>query len=214
MTPQHPVIIRNLGTINYEACMQSMRAFTQTRTADTLDEIWLLEHDPIFTLGQAGRLEHVLNPLDIPVFRSDRGGQVTYHGPGQIIVYALINLERKGYSLCDLVTKLEQTVIDFLNEQSIEAYRKKGAPGVYVEEAKIASIGLRIRRGCSYHGLSFNVDMNLEPFYRIHPCGYSDLKMTQLKEVLKSYSLTFNDVHQSLISYLMKNLDYDMLQNS
>lgn len=157
-----------------------MRAFTDSRDADTPDELWLLEHPPVFTLGQAGRPEHLLAPGTIPVIQTDRGGQVTYHGPGQLVAYVLLDLRRAGIGIKRLVERLEQAVIDLLAEHGIEAERRANAPGVYVAGAKIASLGLRVRNGCSYHGLALNVDMDLEPFSRINPCGYAGLSITQL----------------------------------
>lgn len=157
-----------------------MSAFTDNRLADTPDEFWLLEHDPVFTLGQAGKIEHVLAPGDIPVIPVDRGGQVTYHGPGQIVGYPLIDLRRTKVGVRELVHRIEQALIDTLARWDIQAARREGAPGVYVGEAKIAALGLRVRRGCSFHGLAFNVAMDLEPFQRINPCGYKGLAVTQL----------------------------------
>jgi lipoyl(octanoyl) transferase len=157
-----------------------MQRFTDERGPDTADEIWLLEHDPVYTLGMNADRTHVLAPGDIPVVQIDRGGQVTYHGPGQLVVYPLIDVRRAGLGVRDLITALERTVIDYLGELQIVAACRANAPGVYVQERKIASVGLRIRRGGSYHGLAFNVRMNLEPFLRINPCGYAGLQMTQL----------------------------------
>lgn len=156
-----------------------MRDFTDARDGDTVDELWLVEHDPVFTQGLAGRPEHLLNPGDIPIVQTDRGGQVTYHGPGQVVAYPLIDLPRLGLGVRCLVDRLEQAVIDVLAAGGIEAGRREGAPGVYVNGAKIASIGLKVRRGCTYHGLAFNVDMDLAPFGFINPCGYAGLQMTQ-----------------------------------
>ncbi len=175
-----PLIVRQLGEQPYLDTWQAMRELTDARTKDTPDELWLLEHPPVFTQGQAGKAEHILNPGDIPVIQTDRGGQVTYHGPGQIIAYPLIDLRRRGLSIRDIVSTLEQSVIDLLAEYNIHAAARRDAPGVYIDGAKIASIGLRVRKGCSYHGLSFNVDMDLAPFSRINPCGYENLPVTQL----------------------------------
>ncbi len=160
-----------------------MQAFTDARGANTLDELWLVEHDPVFTLGQAGRPEHVLAPGSIPVLRVDRGGQVTYHGPGQIVAYPLLDLRRLHLGVRELVRRIEQAVIDTLAEWNIAAIRHAGAPGVYVADAKIASLGLRVRHGCTFHGLAFNVAMDLEPFQRINPCGYAGLRMTQMLDL-------------------------------
>lgn len=157
-----------------------MRAFTDARGAETADELWLLEHDPVFTLGQAGKPEHVLSPGDIPVLHVDRGGQVTYHGPGQIVAYPLLDLRRLGIGVRELVCRIEQAIIDTLAHWNIGATRREGAPGVYVNDAKIAALGLRVRRGCSFHGLAFNIAMDLEPFRRINPCGFQGLQVTQM----------------------------------
>jgi len=157
-----------------------MRAFTDARDADTPDELWMLQHDPVFTLGQAGRMEHVLAPGGIPVIAVERGGQVTYHGPGQIVGYPLLDLRRLGIGIRELVNRIEQAMIDTLATWNIEAARREGAPGVYVAGAKIGALGLRVRRGCTFHGLAFNVAMDLEPFRRINPCGYAGLAVTQV----------------------------------
>ncbi len=178
-----PLLIRRLGRQPYEPVWQAMRAFTDARDADTPDELWVLEHDPVFTLGQAGKWEHVLMPGDIPVVPVDRGGQVTYHGPGQIVAYPLINLRRAGVGVRDMVCRIEQALIDTMARWGIEATRREGAPGVYVDDAKVAALGLRVRRGCSFHGLAFNVDMDLEPFHRINPCGYKGLAVTQMVDL-------------------------------
>ncbi len=176
-------LIRNLGRVDYQTAWQRMRDFTDARTAQTADELWMLEHPPVFTLGMAGRLEHVLAPGDIPVVQSDRGGQVTYHGPGQLVIYTLIDLRRAGLGLRDLVTGLEQSVIRYAAQLGVNAMTRPGAPGVYVEGSKLASVGIRIRRGASYHGLALNVNMDLEPFQRIDPCGYPGLAMIQLAQL-------------------------------
>ncbi|HXS73720.1 MAG TPA: lipoyl(octanoyl) transferase LipB [Rhodanobacteraceae bacterium] len=177
------LLIRHLGRQPYTPVWQAMRAFTDARMAETPDELWLLQHDPVFTLGQAGKMEHVLAPGDIPVVPVDRGGQVTYHGPGQIVAYPLLDLRRLGLSVRDLVCRIEQAIIDTLAHWNIEAVRRQGAPGVYVNQAKIAALGLRVRRGCSFHGLAFNIDMDLEPFRRINPCGYQGLAVTQMVDL-------------------------------
>jgi len=178
-----PLNIRRLGRQPYEPVWRAMSAFTDHRIADTRDELWVLEHDPVFTLGQAGKLEHVLAPGEIPVVPVDRGGQVTYHGPGQIVAYPLIDLRRVGVGVRELVHRIEQAIIDTLEHWNIEAVRREGAPGVYVADAKVAALGLRVRRGCSFHGLAFNVNMNLEPFHRINPCGYKGLAVTQVLDL-------------------------------
>lgn len=175
--------LRQRGAVDYGACLAEMQAFTDQRDADTPDEVWLVEHPPVFTLGLAGKPEHVLDAGDIPVVRCDRGGQVTYHGPGQVVLYALLDLARAGLGVKAFVTLLEQAVIDLLAGLDITAQRRPGAPGVYVAGAKIAALGLRVRRGCCYHGLSFNVAMDLAPFTRINPCGYAGMAVTQLRDL-------------------------------
>ena len=175
--------LRRRGVVDYAACLADMQTFTDQRDADTPDELWLVEHPPVFTLGLAGKPEHVLDAGPIPVLRCDRGGQVTYHGPGQVVLYALLDLNRSGLGVKALVTLLEQAVIDLLAGLDITAERRPGAPGVYVAGAKIAALGLRVRRGCCYHGLSFNVAMDLSPFARINPCGYAGMAVTQLRDL-------------------------------
>ncbi|WP_266157971.1 lipoyl(octanoyl) transferase LipB [Dyella silvatica] len=178
-----PLKIRRLGRQPYEVTWKAMSDFTNRRDADTADELWLLEHDPVFTLGQAGKMEHVLMPGDIPVVPVDRGGQVTYHGPGQIVAYPLIDLRRAGLGVRELVNRIEQVLIDTLEHWNIGAERLQGAPGVYVGGAKVGALGLRVRRGCSFHGLAFNVNMDLEPYHRINPCGYKGLAVTQVLDL-------------------------------
>lgn len=176
-------IVRDLGRQPYAPVWHAMQRFTDAREEATPDEVWLVEHDPVFTLGQAGKPEHVLAPGDIPVIHVDRGGQVTYHGPGQIVAYPLLDLRRLGIGVRDYVCKLEQTVIDTLAEWNIGAERQAGMPGVYVAGAKIASLGVRVRHGRTFHGLAFNVAMDLEPFHRINPCGYAGLRMTSVLDL-------------------------------
>lgn len=176
------MIVKELGRQPYQPTWDAMRAFTDSRGAEAPDELWLLEHDPVYTQGLAGRAEHILSPGDIPVVQTDRGGQVTYHGPGQLVVYPLLDLKRLGIGIRSLVRLLEQAVIDLLASHGVSASRREGAPGVYVDGAKIAQLGLKVRRGCSYHGLAFNIDMDLEPFARINPCGFADLRVVQLKD--------------------------------
>ncbi|MBT8061100.1 MAG: lipoyl(octanoyl) transferase LipB [Gammaproteobacteria bacterium] len=178
----HPGSLRvhTLGLQDYEPVWRAMQEFTDTRDESTADELWVLEHQPVFTLGQAGRAEHLLAPGDIPVLNVDRGGQVTYHGPGQIVVYPLLNLRRLGIGVRELVTRIEAAVIEVLADYGVNGDRMPGAPGVYVDGVKIAALGLRVRRGCSFHGLAFNIDMDTEPFERINPCGFSGLKVTCL----------------------------------
>lgn len=170
-----------LGTVEYVPTWQAMKNFTQQRTNTTPDEIWLLEHPPVYTQGIAGKPEHLLAPTNIPIVKTDRGGQITYHGPGQVIMYLLLDLQRRQLGIRQLVRKMEQAVIDLLKEYNVAANGSKDAPGVYVDDAKIASLGLKIRRGACYHGIAFNVDMDLTPFSIINPCGYSGLHVTQTK---------------------------------
>jgi lipoyl(octanoyl) transferase len=177
------VNVRHLGLVEYQATWERMQRFTDERSAQTADELWFLEHPPVFTLGMAGRREHLLTPGDIPIISTDRGGQVTYHGPGQLVVYALIDLRRAGLGVRDLVTALEQSVVRYATALGITANARREAPGVYVAERKLASVGIRIRRGCSYHGLALNVNMDLAPFQRINPCGFAGLAMTQLADL-------------------------------
>jgi lipoyl(octanoyl) transferase len=175
------IIVRQLGLRDYLPLWREMQHFNQTREADTRDEIWLLQHPPVFTLGLNGKREHLLDPGDIPVVACDRGGQVTYHGPGQLVIYLMLDLRRRKLGVKSLVTKIEQATIDLLAEMGIVGQRRSGAPGIYVGDAKIAALGLRVSRGCCYHGLSLNVDMDLEPFSRINPCGYAGLAADQLR---------------------------------
>lgn len=175
--------LKYLGQVDYEPTWRQMQKITDVRDENTADEIWFLQHPPVFTLGMNASTEHLLAPGAIPVVPIDRGGQVTYHGPGQLVVYPLIDLRRAGLGVRDMVTALERSVVDSAAEYGIEAYPRADAPGVYVEGMKLASVGLRVRRGCTYHGLAFNLDMDLEPFSRINPCGYQGLKVTQLSEL-------------------------------
>ncbi|WIX34443.1 lipoyl(octanoyl) transferase LipB [Salinicola sp. JS01] len=172
-----------LGRAPYRPVWEAMSRFTDTRDGASVDQLWLVQHDPVFTQGRAGKPEHLLLPGDIPVVASDRGGQVTYHGPGQIVLYPLLNVRRLGVGVRELVSLLEQAVIDLLAVHGIDARARADAPGVYVGARKIASLGLRIRRGCSFHGVALNVDMDLAPFSRINPCGYAGLEMTQLRDL-------------------------------
>lgn len=175
--------LRDLGRQPYEPVWRAMQAFTDARDADTPDELWLVEHDPVFTLGQAGKDEHVLMPGDIPVIHVDRGGQVTYHGPGQIVLYPLLDLRRLKVGVREYVDRIEQAVIDTLAEWNIEGARRDGAPGVYVAGAKVMALGIRVRRGCTFHGLAFNIAMDLEPYRRINPCGYQGLQVTSVVDL-------------------------------
>lgn len=176
------MIVRRLGRVDYQPAWQAMRAFTDARAADTPDEIWLLEHPPVYTLGQAGRPEHLLRDTGIPLVKIDRGGQITYHGPGQLVVYLLIDLPRRRLTVRALVNLMEQALIDCLAGYGVAAARRYGAPGVYVDDAKIAALGLRVRRGRSYHGLALNVDGDLTPFSSINPCGYAGLRTVRMKD--------------------------------
>jgi lipoyl(octanoyl) transferase len=176
-------IVRDLGRYAYAPVWHAMQRFTDARGEATADEMWLVEHEPVFTLGQAGRPEHVLAPGDIPVLQVDRGGQVTYHGPGQLVLYPLLDLKRLRLGVRDYVHAIEQAVIDTLDEWNIGAARRDGAPGVYVNGAKVAALGIRVRRGCSFHGLAFNVAMDLEPFHRINPCGFEGLRVTSVLDL-------------------------------
>lgn len=176
-------LLRWLGRVEYEPTWRAMQSFAETRDASTLDEIWLLEHPPVFTLGMNAAPEHLLAPGDIPVVQIDRGGQVTFHGPGQLVVYPLLDVRRAGLGVRQLVTALENAIIDLLASWNIEAVARREAPGVYVNGRKVASIGLRIKRGSSYHGLAFNVAMDLEPFQRINPCGYRGLEVIDLRSL-------------------------------
>jgi lipoyl(octanoyl) transferase len=178
-----PLAARRLGLVDYAPTYEAMRTFTAARDAETPDELWLLEHPPVYTLGQAGRPEHLLRDNGIPVLRVDRGGQVTYHGPGQVVAYALLDLRRRGLTVKGLVCRLEQAVIDLLAAHGVEGARRAGAPGIYVGGAKIAALGLRVRGGCTYHGLALNVAMDLAPFRDIDPCGYAGLAVTQLADL-------------------------------
>jgi lipoyl(octanoyl) transferase len=197
-------IVRHLGLRDFESVWREMQAFTDQRQGDTADEIWFTEHPPVFTLGLNAKPEHLLAPGDIPVIPCDRGGQVTYHGPGQLIAYLLLDLKRRKLGVKTLVKCMEQAVIAMLAELGIAAARRAGAPGVYVAGAKIAALGLRVRRGCSYHGLSLNVDMALEPFQRINPCGYPNLRVTQLRELCTPPPPA--EMEQRLLQHLLTSL--------
>ncbi len=199
------VIIKDLGVQSYETTWHAMQTFTQNRLDDTPDEIWLVEHSPIFTFGQAGKPEHLLHSTDIPTIRTDRGGQITYHGPGQQIVYVLINLRRHHLNVRTLVNHLENTVINTLSDLNIESYARPDAPGVYINKQKICSLGLKIRKGCSFHGLALNVDMDLTPFKTINPCGYAGLTMTNVVDHHKG--ITTTDIKPLIIKNLTRLLD-------
>jgi len=205
------LLVRRIASLQpYETIWQEMRAFTDARLETTPDELWLLEHAPVFTQGQNGKPEHILKKTHIPIVQTDRGGQVTYHGPGQLMIYTLINLKRKKWQVRALVTLLEKTIIDLLMDLELSAYSKTDAPGIYIkvqgEETKICSIGLRIRRGCSYHGLAFNIAMEMTPFSLINPCGFNKLKMSQVRDFMPT--ITMEQIMGLLIEHLKKHLDY------
>lgn len=197
---------RDLGLVDYEPTWQAMKRFTDDRAREVGDEVWLVQHPPVFTQGQAGKPEHLLLPGNIPVVQVDRGGQVTYHGPGQLVAYLLLDVRRLGFGVRDLVTRIEHSLIALLASYGVTAVAKADAPGVYVDGAKIASLGLRIRNGCSFHGLALNVDMDLEPFKRINPCGYAGLAMTQLRD--HAGPIEFDEVSARLRAQLVRHLDY------
>ncbi|KPC35463.1 Octanoyltransferase [Pseudomonas syringae pv. cilantro] len=197
---------RDLGLIDYETAWHAMQRFTDGRGRDAADEVWLVQHPPVFTQGQSGKPEHLLLPGNIPVVQVDRGGQVTYHGPGQLVAYLMLDVRRLGFGVRDLVTRIENTLIALLADYGVTAVAKADAPGVYVNGAKIASLGLRIRNGCSFHGLALNVDMDLEPFRRINPCGYAGLAMTQLSD--QAGQIEFSEVSARLRAQLVNHLDY------
>ncbi len=200
-------IIRHLGQVAYSDVWQQMKDFTDNRDESTSDEIWLVEHLPVFTLGQAGKKEHLLNVTDIPVVHSDRGGQVTYHGPGQLVVYLMIELRRHGLGVRDLVTLIEKSVIDLLAQHGVTAEARPDAPGVYVAEKKVSALGLRVRKGRSYHGLSLNVDMDLSPFGQINPCGYAGLEVTDTRSL--GIDAELSQLGTGLIDILWRRIGYD-----
>nr|WP_255524283.1 lipoyl(octanoyl) transferase LipB [Aquitalea sp. ASV15] len=197
-------MIKHLGLVDYEPTWRTMQSFTDSRSAETPDELWVVEHHPVYTQGLAGKPEHLLRLTDIPVVKTDRGGQVTYHGPGQLVVYLLIDFKRMHIGVRELVRRIEQSVIDMLAEQGISANGDVNAPGVYVDGAKIASLGLRIKNGAVYHGLSLNVDMDLTPFSWINPCGYEGLRVTQMKDL--GVDKTLAQVAELLLPQLEKHL--------
>ncbi|MFS0824905.1 lipoyl(octanoyl) transferase LipB [Pseudomonas phoenicis] len=197
---------RVLGLQPYEPVLEAMRRFTGQRTAATPDEVWLVEHLPVFTQGQAGKPEHLMLTGDIPVVQTERGGQVTYHGPGQLVAYLLLDVRRLGIGVRELVSRIEASLVALLASYQVHAAAKPDAPGVYVDGAKIASLGLRIRNGCAFHGLALNVDMDLAPFRRINPCGYAGLAMTQLRD--HTGPIELDEVRTRLREQLVKHLDY------
>lgn len=201
------LIVRTLGQVDYQPTWHAMRTLTDQRDQTTQDEIWFLEHPPVFTQGQAGKPEHLLNPGDIPVIQADRGGQVTYHGPGQLVGYILIDLRRKHLGARDLVSAIEAALVNTLAELGIESAPRPDAPGVYAQNRKIASLGLRIRHGCSFHGLSLNIDMDLSPFQRINPCGHAGMAMTQVKDFVPNPDK--DQIQQQLLAQLVTKLRYN-----
>ncbi|GAB0110710.1 MULTISPECIES: lipoyl(octanoyl) transferase LipB [Pseudoalteromonas] len=209
---ENTLIVRQLGRQRYMPIWQKMQDFTDTRDENTPDEIWLVEHESVFTQGQAGKDEHLLAPGDIEVIKVDRGGQVTYHGPGQQMMYVLFNLRRLKIGVRELVTWLEECIIESLAEYGIEAYAKADAPGVYVNDSKIASLGLRVRRGCSFHGLALNVNMDLSPFLRINPCGYAGMNMVQTKELDGPQNL--ESAGEGLVKHMIKKLNATQVKHT
>ncbi|MGB5178502.1 MAG: lipoyl(octanoyl) transferase LipB [Gammaproteobacteria bacterium] len=206
MSVADTLVIRHLGRVDYETAWRDMQVFTQNRDGNTPDELWFLEHPPVFTLGRNGRQEYLHSSGGIPVLKVDRGGQVTYHGPGQLLVYTLLNISRRQLGVQSLVRKLEQAVIDLCADYGIEAQRREKAPGVYVDNRKLAALGLRIRKGCSFHGLSLNIDMDLAPFSMIDPCGYRDLEVTQLRNLgIAASTETLTGQFQTHLERLLKS---------
>ena len=203
------LIVRSLGQQPYTETWEAMKAFTASRDADTVDELWCLEHPAVFTQGQAGKAEHILLPGDIPVVQVDRGGQVTYHGPGQLVIYLLINLTRRKQGVRALVDDIEQSIVATLAGLGIDAAPRPDAPGVYVDGAKIASLGLRVRRGCSFHGLALNVNMDMEPFSRINPCGYAGMAMCQVRDF--QAGATVADLERRLVKELVQRLGHEQV---
>ncbi|ETJ46974.1 lipoyl(octanoyl) transferase LipB [Pseudoalteromonas agarivorans] len=209
---ENTLIVRQLGRQRYMPIWQKMQAYTDTRDDSSPDEIWLVEHESVFTQGQAGKDEHLLAPGDIEVIKVDRGGQGTYHGPGQQMMYVLFNLRRLKIGVRELVTWLEECIIDTLYEYDIKAYAKADAPGVYVNDSKIASLGLRVRRGCSFHGLALNVNMDLSPFLRINPCGYAGMNMVQTKELNGPQNLA--QAGEGLVKHMIKKLNATQVKHT
>ncbi len=212
MAEPAPLLIRHLGRRDFVSVWREMEAFTDARDENTLDEVWLVQHDPVFTLGQAGKPEHVLDARDTPLVQTNRGGQVTYHGPGQIVAYPLIDLRRIGIGVREFVCRIEQAIIDTLAHWNIEALRRENAPGVYVAGAKVGALGLRVRRGCTFHGLALNVAMDLEPFRRINPCGYQGLQVTQVSDLGGPSSI--EDVEALLVIELAQQLGLELRETN
>ncbi|VTM24710.1 Octanoyltransferase [Stutzerimonas stutzeri] len=206
-----PLIVRQLGLQDYQEIWHKMQDFTDNRNTETIDEVWLVEHYPVFTQGQAGKPEHLLQSGAIPLVQSDRGGQITYHGPGQQVMYVLIDIRRhQNLNVRRLVTALEQSVVRTLADYAIEGYSKVDAPGVYIDGKKICSLGLRIRKGCSFHGLAFNINMDLQPFHYINPCGYAGLEMCQLADFIGRDEAVLDKVSPKLVNHLAELLGYNL----
>lgn len=206
MSDVHTLLVKHLGRVEYEPTWRAMQQFTESREQGSTSEAWIVEHPPVFTQGQAGKPEHLLAVNEIPLVQSDRGGQVTYHGPGQVVIYLLLNLRDTGMGIRGLVTAIEDSIIAMLAEQNIDAASRRDAPGVYVDEAKIAALGLRVKRGFTYHGLSFNLDMDLSPFQQINPCGYQGLAVTQGSEL--GLSLSFEQVANAILEELCSRIHH------
>jgi lipoyl(octanoyl) transferase len=202
----HTLLVKHLGRVEYEPTWRAMQQFTESRQQGSTSEAWIVEHPPVFTQGQAGKPEHLLAVSEIPVVQSDRGGQVTYHGPGQVVIYLLLNLRDTGMGIRGLVTAIEDSIIAMLAEHHIDAESRRDAPGVYVDEAKIAALGLRVKRGFTYHGLSFNLDMDLSPFQQINPCGYQGLAVTQGAEL--GLSLSFDQAAKAILEQLCSRINH------
>lgn len=203
--------LRRFGLADYEPVWRAMQSFTDSRDENTVDELWLVQHPAVFTQGQAGKAEHLLAPGNISVVQVDRGGQVTYHGPGQIVAYPLVDIRRKGLGVKEFVHRIEAAIIDVLESYGVRGERIPGAPGIYVKGDKIASLGLRVRRGCAFHGLAFNIDMDLEPFQRINPCGYAGLQVTQLSALT---AVDFEEAESRLVTSLARQLGYSDIGNA
>ncbi len=204
-------ILYQLGKVDYSTAFSHQKRFIESRQPDTADEVWCLEHPPVYTLGLSGKSEHILNNSGIPVIHSDRGGQVTYHGPGQLVIYPLLDLKRRKITVKNYVYQLEQAIIDTLDKFNLVTHRLSGAPGIYVDNRKVAALGIRIRKGYCYHGISINIDMDLSPFDGINPCGYQDLKVTQLKDLGINVKIT--DVVPELANSLVNTLGYETYIN-
>ena len=206
MSDAHTLLVKHLGRVEYEPTWRAMQQFTESREQGSTSEAWIVEHPPVFTQGQAGKPEHLLAVSEIPIVQSDRGGQVTYHGPGQVVIYLLLNLRDTGMGIRGLVTAIEDSIIAMLADHNIDAESRRDAPGVYVDEAKIAALGLRVKRGFTYHGLSFNLDMDLSPFQQINPCGYQGLAVTQGAEL--GLSLSFDQAAKAILEQLCSRINH------